>query len=105
LPPQAFGRDADVAHVRMSPDGKLLAWAEGALLAPYVSVYDVATSRVVNHFRVSAPLKLQSLIWADNFTLLLQVHFTDQANVRFNRAYEIFRVLAFSVPTGKTTMC
>ncbi len=100
----AFGRDAAMDNVRMSPNGKLLAWSDGQADDPYVNVYDVATARIVNRVRVDGPLKLEALIWADDATLLLIVHFTRPPDRPNGQSYEFSRVLALDLSSSKTRM-
>ena len=94
LPASAFGRDPAMDNVRMSPDGKHLAWSDGQDDDPYVNVFDVASARIVNRVRVNGPLKLQSLVWADDATLLLEVRSTQPAANSTGQSYEFSRVLA-----------
>lgn len=104
LPASAFGRDPAMDNVRMSPDGKHLAWSDGQDDDPYVNVFDVASARIVNRVRVNGPLKLQSLVWADDATLLLEVRSTQPAANSTGQSYEFSRVLALDIASSKTRM-
>src|SRR4051812_43373872 len=70
-PAEAFGALPAVDDVELSPNGKLLALSQPGPTGPQAVIYDLdahANKRVMG---LDPKMKLRSLIWADNETLLI----------------------------------
>ncbi len=78
-PPAAFGRTPALTDVHLSPNGKLLVWAEAAQDAPVVVIYSLDQKKPLRKFGLGDVLKLRSMRWADDETVLVTV-----SQVRYN---------------------
>lgn len=103
LPPAtAFARLPATGLVRLSPDGRNVAWADFSVHPPVISLYDLARQDYLRHFRPDdeGKLKLRDLHWADNDTVLMTVSVSDKSGASASEAIEIFRILALDTSGG-----
>lgn len=101
-PAAAFARLPDLSMVRLTPDGKVVAWVGYRDGQRLVSIYDVDARRYLRNIQPDKALKLRDLTWADNRTLLMtlsQTH-TESRNPRSRRKYEFSRIFAVNSDGG-----
>jgi dipeptidyl aminopeptidase/acylaminoacyl peptidase len=104
-PAEAFGTLPAVDNVELSPDGKLLAWSEPTPKGQRVMVHDLETHKARRALDFEAGMKLRSLVWADNETLLSTASaFATYGGQSAADHYEVYRTYASDINTGKTTM-
>src|SRR5215468_4921949 len=72
-PAEAFGTIPQVSHVELSPNGNLLAFYEVKQNASRVIMFDLAASKDRRAIPIVPPVKLRSITWADDETLLVTV--------------------------------
>ncbi len=105
LPVEAFGALPAVSEVEMSPDGKLLAWSQPDAKGPHVVIYDLEARSDKRVVGLDHDLKLRSLTWADNETLLMTASlFATYGERNAADHYEVYRTFAVDANTGKTSM-
>ncbi len=97
---EAFGRVERTKQVVLSPDGSTLAWQDDSGPQSRLVVLDLATHKSRRTVQIDPPLKLRSLEWADNETLLYEVSFTDTALQEESR-FEVFRFFAVDIGSGQ----
>ncbi len=97
-PAESFARLPALDHVRMSPNGELLAWAVNSERGTDIQLHSLATGSVVRNMQVNAKdgLKLRHLRWADNETVLATLSVTETYNTSRadQKTYEFFRIIA-----------
>jgi len=104
-PAEAFGALPAVDEVTLSPDGKLLAWSEPGAKAPIVAVYDLDAHAKRRGMSLEPNMKMRSLVWADNETLLITISvFATYGERNAADHYEVFRTFAYDLTTGKASM-
>jgi dipeptidyl aminopeptidase/acylaminoacyl peptidase len=104
-PAEAFGALPAVDDVALSPDGKLLAWSEPAAKAPIVVLYDLEAHAKKRTVGLEPDVKLRSLVWADNETLLVRASvFATYGEIHAADHYEVYRTFAYDLTTGKSSM-
>ena len=96
---EAFGAVEQTRLVVLSPDGKTLAWQDDSGQQSRLVVLDIATHKTRRTLRIDPPMKLRSVMWADNDTLLYEVSLTDTALQEENR-FEFFRYFAVDLDNG-----
>ncbi len=104
LPPAAaFARLPDLSLVRLTPDGKTVAWAGYRGDKRFVFILDLAAGKYLREIQADSELKLRDLDWADNRSLLLTLSRTStiggQSSAR--RKYEFSRTIAFDSDGGQ----
>jgi dipeptidyl aminopeptidase/acylaminoacyl peptidase len=104
LPAEAFGSVPQISNVELSPDGTMLAWSEVIAGGSRVVMFDLGTRKNKHEVPVMPPVKLRSLTWADNETLLLTA--SNVAAFGTGRAdnYEVYRTYAVDVAGGNARM-
>ena len=104
-PAEAFGALPAVDDVELSPNGKLLAWSQPGANGPQAVIYDLDAHADKRVMGMDPKMKLRSLIWADNETLLINASVFATYGERAESAhYEIYRTFAADVNTGKSNM-
>ena len=105
-PVEAFGTIPQVRAVDISPGGNLIAWCQTSPSGvESVVVFDVATQKYRRSIPLEPGLKLRSIGWADDETVLLTVStFATFNEKRASDHYEIFRTFAADVAGGKSRM-
>lgn len=97
-PPESFARLPAIDLVRLSPNGQLLAWASHSDQGTVISLYSLATGKVLRRMEpdTAEGLKLRDLDWSDDETLLatLSVTRSGRADAYSRRTHEFFRTLA-----------
>ncbi len=104
-PAEAFGALPAVDDVALSPDGKLLAWSEPGEKAPIAAIFDLDAHAKKRPLGLEPGMKLRSLVWADNQTLLITASvFATYGERNAADHYEVYRTFAYDVSSGKTSM-
>lgn len=105
-PAEAFGRIPQTSAVELSPNGNLLAWADSSGAAQKVEIFDLQERKTLHTFEIDAAMKLRSLTWSDDETLLIDVSRTHHIVMGRLRkpTHEVFRVLAADVTGGPPRM-
>jgi dipeptidyl aminopeptidase/acylaminoacyl peptidase len=104
-PAEAFGALPAVDDVELSPDGKLLAWSQPSAQGPVAVVYDLEAHKNKRTVGLGAAMKMRSLMWADNETLLITAStFATYGEKGAADHYEVYRTFAADVNTGKSNM-
>ncbi len=88
--------------VRLTPDGKTVAFAGYRGGKRLVSIVDLSTGNYLRELLPDSELKLRDLNWADNRTLLMTISKTLSVNadVRARRKYEFSRIVAVDTDGG-----
>jgi dipeptidyl aminopeptidase/acylaminoacyl peptidase len=104
-PAEAFGTLPAVSEVALSPDGKLLAWAQPGDKGPLAVIFDLDAHAQKRTMGLDPQMKLRSLTWADNETLLITASvFATYGERNAADHYEVYRTFAADVNTGKGSM-
>jgi dipeptidyl aminopeptidase/acylaminoacyl peptidase len=104
-PAEAFGTIPQTSMVTLSPDGTLLAWHDTSEATSRVVVFDIAARAFKFAVPVSKGLKLRSLAWSDNETVLAEVgKFEDSGTRRAIDHYEMLRTIAIDVVSHNARM-
>lgn len=103
-PVEAFGRIPQVTDVELSPNGELLAWADNSRATQTVVVVDLESRKVKRTLEVDPVMKLRSINWADDETLLLDLSRIHAIIARETYRYEFFRTIAADVSGGAPRM-
>ena len=104
-PAEAFGTLPAVDDVALSPDGKLLAWSEPGAKGPVAVIFDLDAHAKKRTLGLDPDIKLRSLTWADNETLLVTASvFATYGEKSAAGHYEVSRTFAADVNTGKSSM-
>jgi dipeptidyl aminopeptidase/acylaminoacyl peptidase len=103
---EVFGTIPETSEIDLSPNGNLLAWCHTAPTgAASVVIFDVGTQKYRRTIPLQPGLKLRSISWADDETVLITVSVFATFNQR--RAadhYEVFRTFAADVAGGEQRM-
>lgn len=73
VPAAAFAALPQAREVALSPDGQLLAWCDQSGPDTKVVAFDLTAKAYRRTLPVDPALKVRSLVWADNGTLLVQL--------------------------------
>lgn len=105
-PVSAFAALPAMGDMALSPSGNLLAWADYAAAAPRVVVFDITSRKVVRLFAAGGAVKLRSIEWADDDTVLITLSQTTSAATTLLRSHraEVFRTMAAKLSTGQSRM-
>jgi dipeptidyl aminopeptidase/acylaminoacyl peptidase len=97
-PAAAFAALPEMSLVRLSPDGRRIAWANDPGGSPLVVVFDLAAGKDLKRMRPSNA-RIRDLDWADNRTLIMSVSrsLTSAATTVAEKRYEFERYLAVDV--------
>lgn len=98
---EMFGAAPGVQSVSLSPNGAHVAWADIAQERQTVVTVDVATGRL-KRTGVHQDMKLRSVRWADDETLLLDVSMTHLVRGDRPQLYEFYRTVALEPATGQS---
>lgn len=98
---EVFGATPGVSSVALSPDGTQVAWSDVRQELQYVVTVDVPTGKV-RRMPVHKDMKLRTVQWADDETLLLEVSMAHLVRGDRPQLYEFFRVLALEPATGQS---
>src|SRR5258705_1913361 len=102
-PAAAFARLPAISSVDISPNGKLLAWADRTGEREVAVIYELATQKSVQQVDFDAATKLRGLRWADDGTLLVDYSSTAK-DVPGAVRFEFYRTLAVDVTDGSRRM-
>lgn len=101
-PAAAFGAVPQTDDVVLSPDGSTVAWAETSGEKWTIKIFDIATRKVRHEQLIEAPMKLRSLAWTDDETLLIYLSAFMETPRMKKKRLEYFRILALDINTGAT---
>jgi len=103
-PPEAFGSMPAESDAVLSPDGHWLAWLDRKEAKPRVIMFDVSGKKVQRILAVPEQVKLRSLVWNDNETLLIILSQTSESKFSDETSSEYFRTIAQDVSGGDGRM-
>ena len=103
-PPEAFGALPAQTDLQMSPDGHWLAWLDHTQIKPRVVIFDLVTRKPQRLLDVPERVKLRTLAWNDNETLLIGLSETDESKSAKRKSEEFYRVIAHDVHGGNGRM-
>src|SRR5215470_2639187 len=101
-PAEAFGGVEQTRQVVLSPDGNTLAWLSDTGQQTHIVVFDIASHKPKTDVRIDADIKVRTLNWSDNETLLYEVSSTDRTALRESARFEFFRVVSLDVKSGES---
>ncbi len=102
---EAFGALPMVSEVELSPNGKLLAWRQPGPKNTLAVIFDLDAHAIRRTVAFDSDIKVRSLVWADNETLLIRASvFATYGERNGADHYEVYRVFSADVNTGKTRM-
>jgi dipeptidyl aminopeptidase/acylaminoacyl peptidase len=104
LPPETFGSMPAESDPVLSPDGRWLAWLDRKEAKPRVIMFNVLSRKVQRILAVPERVKLRSLIWNDDETLLIILSQTSESKVSDAVSGEYFRTIAQDVSGGDGRM-
>jgi dipeptidyl aminopeptidase/acylaminoacyl peptidase len=103
-PPEAFGSMPAESEAVLSPDGHWLAWLDRKEPKPRVIMFDVPGRKVHRILAVPERVKLRSIVWQDNETLMISLSETSESKVSDEVSSEYFRIIAHDVSGGDGRM-
>ena len=103
-PPEAFGSMPAESDAVLSPDGHWLAWLDHRETKPRVIMFDVLGRKVQRILAVPERVKLRTLAWNDNETLLIILSQTSESKFSEEVSGEYFRTIAQDVSGGDGRM-
>jgi dipeptidyl aminopeptidase/acylaminoacyl peptidase len=103
-PPEAFGSMPAESDAVLSPDGHWLAWLDRREAKPRVIMFDVPGRKIQRILAVPERVKLRTLAWNDNETLLIILSQTSESKFGDERSGEYFRTIAHDVSGGDGRM-
>lgn len=100
---EIFGSLPSVSHVRISPDGNLLAWEDESGPTPHAAIFDLRSKSFRNTYVIEKGMTLRQLIWADDDTLLMTVSSARSGSALTGmRSAEFARTVALdAIPRGQ----
>src|SRR5689334_5581461 len=102
---EAFGAVPYVSEVELSPNGKLLAWRQPGPQGTLAMIHDLEVRKTKRSILFDSAVKIRSLVWADDETLLVNASvFATYGERSAADHYEVYRVFSADVNTGKTRM-
>jgi dipeptidyl aminopeptidase/acylaminoacyl peptidase len=96
-PAAAFGAVPVESGAVLSGDGRYVAWMDNHETQPRVAVFNLAEKKMQRILAAPEKLKLRSLEWADNTTLLVELSQTSQSTRSIETSDEHFRIFATDV--------
>lgn len=103
-PLEAFGRKPALLDVDINPAGTRLAWITEEGDKPFVIVHELATSKTLRRIGVPAGVKLWSVKWATDDTLLVEETVTSSVDVDYKLTQEYQRWIALEALGGETRL-
>ena len=100
-PVEAFATLPSVSDVELSPNGNLIAWADRSAAEERAVVFDLQSRSIKHQFSAGTSMKLDGLRWADDDTLLLDLHEIHRIRNAAARHDVVSRTLAADVNSGK----
>jgi dipeptidyl aminopeptidase/acylaminoacyl peptidase len=103
-PATAFARLPATAMVRLSPNGQTVAWADLSGDRTLIAIFSLASMDYLRQFHADdeGKVKLRSIDWAGNDTVLLTVSVTETGPNNTDRdTNEFFRILALDAAGGE----
>jgi dipeptidyl aminopeptidase/acylaminoacyl peptidase len=100
----AFGALPAETDTVLSPSGTRLAWVDHAHEKPRVVMFDVDARKELRVLALPERLKLRSLMWNDDDTLLVTFSQTHQSDVATRTSREFFIHIAYSAAGGDGRM-
>src|SRR4051812_9956026 len=101
IPIEAYGQVEAVSQVCINPDGTHLAWAANDGKETQISVFEIASRKIVRNFKVQSGFKVRDVDWANDDTLLFGISATlTSTRRRWPGRLEYLQWLAADVSTG-----
>lgn len=103
-PIEAFGRKPSLLDVDINPAGTRLAWIAEESDKPFVLVHDLATGKTLRKVGVPEGVKLWSVKWANDDTLLVEQTVVRTLDVDYTFTGEFQRWIALDATGGENRM-
>ena len=104
-PVEAYGQIEAVSRVNINPAGTHLAWAANDGKQTQITVFEIASRKIVRNFKVESGFKVREVDWANDDTLLFAISATlTSTRRRWPGRLEYFQWLAADVSTGKSRL-
>jgi dipeptidyl aminopeptidase/acylaminoacyl peptidase len=104
-PAEAFGSIPVISQVELSPNGKLIAWAETTAQGATALTFDLDAHARKRAFPISKDAVIRSMSWADDETLLITVSaYATYGQVSSKYHYNVARTFSADLNTGKIQM-
>ncbi len=105
IPVEAYGQVEAVSQVSINPGGTHLAWAANDGKVTQVSVFEIASRKIVRSFNVEPGFKVREVDWANDDTLLFGISATlTSTRRRWPSRFEYLHWLAADISTGKSRL-
>jgi dipeptidyl aminopeptidase/acylaminoacyl peptidase len=101
-PPAAevFGALPAATDVVMTPNGQRLAWIDGRFAKPRVVMFDIAARKELRVLALPEQLRVRSLLWNDDETLIITFSETQSAKYATETSREYFVNIAYGAGGG-----
>ena len=76
IPVEAYGQVEAVSQVSINPGGTHLAWAANDGKETQITVFEIASRKIVRNFKVQTGFKVRDVDWANDDTLLFGISAT-----------------------------
>jgi dipeptidyl aminopeptidase/acylaminoacyl peptidase len=103
-PAAAFATPPRMSNVRLSFDGKSVAWLDLGAAPEQIIAFDLVNGKDRRAFNLPADFKLRDLEWADNDTLIYTASTTLQGRRDTRVKFEFARIFSADLTNGKTQM-
>ncbi len=105
IPVEAYGQIEAVSKVSINPGGTHLAWAANDGKNTQVTVFEIASRKIVRNFQVEPGFKVRDVDWANDDTLLFGISATlTSTRHRWPGRFEYLQWLAADVSTGRSRL-
>ena len=105
VPAAAFAALPQVSDVELSPNGKLLAWRDESTPVTKVVIYDIDAKSYRRSLTIDPSMRLHSLLWADDKTLLINLSTMQRTPAEVGRRnYRMWRTMSVDIDSGNSCM-
>lgn len=105
IPVEAYGQVEAVSQVSINPGGTHLAWAANDGKETQITVFEIASRKIVRNFKVEKGFKVREVDWANDDTLLFGISATlTSTRRRWPSRYEYLQWLAADVSSGRSRL-